>query len=82
VYLLERITEILQLKSEDNLVRAEGFCILALFVSGILLSLGIGLSILNTKGISAILAMLGGLFTFLSTLALIIVWLIKEWKSD
>jgi len=79
---LKKITETLQLKSEDNLVRAEGFCILSLFFSGIILSLGIGLSILNTKGIPAILAMLGGLFTFLSTLALIIVWLIKEWKSD
>lgn len=82
MYLLEKIIEILQLNSENNIEKAEGFCILSLFISGLILSFGIGLSILNTKGISAILAMLGSLFTFLSTLALIIVWLIKEWKSD
>ncbi|MBD3155880.1 MAG: hypothetical protein GF368_04460 [Candidatus Aenigmarchaeota archaeon] len=78
---MEKILEILQLKSENNLEKAEGLCILSLFASGLILSFGIGLSILNTKGISAILAMLGSLFTFLSTLALIIVWLIKEWKK-
>ena len=78
----EEIMKILNLKSKNKLERTEGFCILSIFVGAAILSLGIGLSILNTKGISAILTMLGSLLAFLSTLALIIVWLIKEWRSE
>lgn len=76
------ILETLKVKSKNPIERAEGICILSIFVSGIILSFGIGLSILNTKGVSAILAMLGSLAVFLSTSALIIIWLIKEWRSD
>lgn len=79
---MKKIFDILKLKSKDGLERSEGFCILFIFIGAITLSLGIGLSILNPKGISAIIAMLGSVLAFLSTLALIIVWLVKEWSSE
>jgi len=82
LYLKKKIIKIFNLKSKDKLEKTEGFCILSIFTGAAILSLGIGLSILNTKGISAILTMLGSLLAFLSTLALIIVWLIKEWRSE
>jgi vacuolar-type H+-ATPase subunit I/STV1 len=74
--------KILELDSKDKLKKAEGYSILSLFIGAATLSLGIGLSILNTKGIPAILAMLGSLWAFLSTIGLIIVWLMKEWRSE
>jgi len=80
--LKEKISRIFSLKSKNKLEKAEGFCILLIFTGAAILSLGIGLSILNTKGISAILSMLGSILTFLSTLTLIIIWLIKEWRSE
>ena len=79
---MKKIFDVFKLKSKNKLERAEGFCILSIFVGAVVLSLGIGLSILNPKGISAIFAMLGSVLAFLSTLALIIVWLIKEWSSE
>ena len=79
---MKGISKLLKLNSKDKVEKAEGYCILSIFVGAIILSLGIGLSILNTKGISAILAMLGSFWAFLSTLALILIWLVKEWKSE
>jgi len=79
---LKKIFDVFKLQSENKVERLEGFCIFSIFAGAGILSLGIGLSILNPKGISAILAMLGSVLAFLSTLALIIVWLIKEWKSE
>lgn len=70
------------LKSKNKYEKAEWYCILSLIVGALILSLGIGLTILNPKGISAILAMFGSLISFLATVALIFVWLIKELKSE
>lgn len=78
---MEKIFDSFKLKSKNGLEKIEGFCILFIFIGAGILSLGIGLSILNPKGISAILSMLGSVLAFLSTLALIIVWLIREWGS-
>ena len=79
---MKKIFDVFKLKSENKLKRVEGFCILSVFLGAGVLSLGIGLSILNPKGISAILSMLGSVLAFLSTLVLIIVWLVKEWRSE
>jgi len=76
------IPDVFNLKSKNKLEKLEGFCILFILIGGLVLTVGIGLSILNPKGISAILAMLGSILSFLSTLALIITWLIKEWRSE
>jgi len=70
------------LKNKDRFVKTEGYCILALIVGALVLSGGIGLSILNPKGISAILAMLGSVLSFVAVVALIFVWLIKEFKGE
>ena len=72
----------LKLKSEDKLERVEGYCILILIIGAGLLSLGMGLSILNPKGLSAITAMIGSLIAFLATVALIVTWLVKELTGE
>ena len=79
---MKKIFDVFKLNSKNRLEKLEGFCILFIFIGAITLSLGIGLSILNPKGISAIIAMLGSVIAFLATLALIITWLLKEWSSE
>jgi hypothetical protein len=66
------------LKSGNKFERAEGYCIMVLLVGAIMLSSGIGLTVLNPKGISAVLAMLGSFIAFLATVALIFTWLAQE----
>lgn len=66
------------LRSESKYEKAEGYCILFLLVGAFTLSSGIGLTIFNPKGVSAILAMLGSLISFLATVGLIFTWLFKE----
>jgi threonine/homoserine/homoserine lactone efflux protein len=51
---------------------------MVLLVGAIMLSSGIGLTVLNPKGISAVLAMLGSFISFLATVALIFTWLAQE----
>jgi phage-related minor tail protein len=82
VHELKDLLDAFKLKGKSVVERLEIFCIIFIFVGAFTLTVGIGLSILNTKGISAILAMLGSVIAFLATLTLIIVWFIKEWGSD
>jgi len=70
-----------KLKGKDRFDTLENYSILFIFVGAIILSAGIGLNILNPKGLSAILSMFGSLLAFVSTIALILVWLLKEFKS-
>jgi hypothetical protein len=56
----------------------ENFAILFLIFGAALISIGMGLTIITPKGIPAVLAMLGAFISFLSTIALIILWLLKE----
>lgn len=71
-----------KIKGKSAIEKLEVFCIIFIFLGAFTLTIGIGLSILNTKGISAILAMLGSVIAFLATISLIIIWFIKEWGSD
>ena len=71
-----------KLKGKDKLETAENYSILFIFVGALILSGGIGLNIVSTKGTSAILAMLGVLISFLSIVALIVVWVIKEFEKE
>jgi hypothetical protein len=66
------------LKGENKYERFEGYCIMVLLAGALMLSAGIGLSALNPKGISAILAMLGSFISFIGTVGLIFTWLIQE----
>jgi len=69
------------LKGSDKYESAENFALLGVLIGALVLSSGIGLSALNTKGISAILAMMGSLIAFLSTVILIIVWIVKDFAK-
>ncbi len=66
------------LKSGNRFERTEGYCIVVLLVGSVMLSSGIGLTAINPKGISTIIAMLGSLVAFLSTVALVFTWLAQE----
>jgi len=66
------------LKSENKYERVESYCILFLLAGSLILSVGIGLTVITPKGIPAILAMLGSLVSFLSTVALIFIWIVQE----
>lgn len=70
------------LKSKNKFEKAEGYAILALLSSSLILSLGIGLTSLSTKGMPALLAMLGALFSFLSAVALIIIWVWEDMVKE
>ena len=69
-------------KGKTRYEKIEGCCILILIVGAIMLSAGIGLTAISTKGIPAILAMLGSLISFLATIALIFVWLFNELRGE
>ena len=70
-----------RLKGKDKLETLENYAIALILAGGIILSVGTASTALSTKGIPAILASLGGLIAFASTVALIVIWLIKEFKS-
>jgi vacuolar-type H+-ATPase subunit I/STV1 len=70
------------LKGKDKLETAENFSIAFIVIGAGILSLGIGLTVITPKGIPAILAMLGAFISFVSTVALIFVWLIKEFREE
>jgi len=66
------------LKGKDKYETLENYSVLFIVIGAAMLTIGIGLSILTPKGIPAIIAMLGGLISFLATVALIFIWLAKE----
>ncbi|MBI2547532.1 MAG: hypothetical protein HYW23_03740 [Candidatus Aenigmarchaeota archaeon] len=71
-----------KLKGNNRLETVENYSILFAFIGALVLSIGIGLNVFGTKGVSAVLPMLGALVTFLSTVVLIFVWLVKEFKEN
>lgn len=71
-----------KLKGKDRFETAENYSILSILIGALILSLGIGLTIITPKGLPAILAMLGSLIAFVSTVVLILVWLVKEFSGD
>lgn len=70
------------LKSENKFEKMEGYSMLVLIVGAVMLSAGMGLTILDPQGVSAITAMLGSLITFLGIIGLIMTWLIQELFGD
>jgi hypothetical protein len=65
------------LKGKNRYETLENYSILFIIIGAGILTLGIGLSAINPKGISAVLAMLGSLISFLFTIILILVWLMR-----
>jgi hypothetical protein len=66
------------LKGSDKYETVENYSLLGVIIGAVLLSSGIVLTTLSSQGISAILAMMGSLIAFLSTVILIFAWI---WKS-
>lgn len=66
------------LKGKDRYETAENYSIAVIVFGAVMLSLGTGLTIFSTKGISVVMAMIGALVSFLATVALIFVWLAQE----
>jgi len=67
-----------QLKGKNKYETAENYSILFILIGAAMLSIGIGLTAFNPKGIFTVAAMLGSFISFLSTVVLIFVWLAKE----
>jgi len=70
------------LKGKGKWENAENISIALILLGAFILSLGIGLTILTPKGVPAILAMIGALISFVFTVVLIFIWLIKEIKGE
>jgi hypothetical protein len=70
-----------KLKGKDKFETAENCSITGIAFGVVIISIGFLLSIFNPKGISVILLMLGSLFSFISTVVLIFVWLLKELRG-
>jgi hypothetical protein len=72
-----------KLKGEDRYETAENYCLHGIVIGTIMVAIGILTNVISTQGITAIIAMLGALLSFASTVGLIFVWLFKEFlKGD
>ena len=69
-----------KLKGKDRLETMENLSIFLIFVGAIVLAVGIGLTVV-TKTTAGIMSMMGAFISFIFTIVLIFVWLIKEFKS-
>jgi hypothetical protein len=67
-----------KLKGEDRYETAENYCLRGIVIGTIMVAVGILTNVISTQGITAIIAMLGALLSFASTVGLIFVWLFKE----
>jgi len=70
-----------KIKGANRLETAENICILFIISSAVLLSIGIGSTAVTTRGLPAVLSMLGAVAAFTSTVALVFIWLAKEFKE-
>ncbi|MEM5853151.1 MAG: hypothetical protein ABIM98_07495 [candidate division WOR-3 bacterium] len=67
-----------KLKGRDKFETAENCSILGIIIGLTLISSGFLVSMLNPKGLAAILLMIGSFIIFLSTVALVLTWIFKE----
>lgn len=67
-----------KLKGQDKYETAENYSIAGIVLGTVLVSIGIISTLISTQGVPAIVAMLGAMLSFLSVVALIIVWTVKE----
>jgi len=71
-----------KIRGKNRFETVENFSILFIIIGSVILGSGMIISGFNQFGISAILSMLGTLIAFLSTVALVFSWLVKEFSSD
>jgi len=67
-----------RLKGADRYETAENWLLMLVVVGGVMLSTGMGLAIMNPAGLSALLAMLGAFLSFVATVFLLFLWVVKE----
>lgn len=70
-----------KLKGNDRSDTLENFSILFILIGAVILSFGIGLSVVS-KTTAMIFSVSGAWVAFLSTVVLIIIWVVKEFRSD
>ena len=70
-----------KLKGKDRAETLENYSIIFIIIGAALLSFGIGLSVL-TETISVVFAVIGAWVVFISTVAFIFIWMIKEFRRD
>jgi len=75
-------TIITKLKGKNKFETLENYTVVSMVIGAIVLTSGIGLTIVSPKGLPAIMAMLGALISFLSTVALVFVWLLREFFGE
>jgi len=71
-----------RLKGEDKFETLENYSIFLIVIGAFILAGGMGLTVISSKGISTVLMMLGSFISFLFTVALIFVLLVKEIFGD
>jgi len=67
-----------RLRGGNKYETLENYSISGVIFGALLMTIGIGLTVLNTKGLSTIIAMMGTFFSFVSSIMLVFTWLLKE----
>ena len=65
-------------RGKDRFETVENYAISGVVVGAIIFSLGIGLAAFDPVGVPTILAMLGAVISFVSSVALVFSWLAKD----
>jgi len=66
-----------KIKGKNKIETAENLSILLIFLGAVFLGSGISLTIISPQGFPTILAMFGASLSFLATVALIFIWVLK-----
>lgn len=66
------------LKGKDRFETFENYSLACVIIGALVFAGGVGLTVLDTKGIPAIVSMLGAVIAFCASVALVLVWLAKE----
>lgn len=69
------------LKGSSKYETAENYALVGVLFGGLVLSVGIVLTIFSESGMPAVLAMIGSLIAFLFTIILILIWIVKDFQK-
>ncbi|MFH1623240.1 MAG: hypothetical protein ABIA12_01850 [Candidatus Aenigmatarchaeota archaeon] len=65
-------------KGKDRFETAENYSMAGVVAGAVLFSLGVGLAAFSPAGVPAVLAMIGAVASFVSSVALVFSWLAKD----
>jgi len=65
-------------RGKDRFETAENYSIAGVVIGAVLFALGVGLAAFSPAGVPAMLAMLGAVVSFVSSVALVFSWLVKD----